>query len=183
MGRYFLGKYPQPVPFFCNGWFEHVLGALDFERRGDLVVEPVPDGCRLRNRGPAPARAEAHFESPFPIVGGEISGAVTLERGQAKLRLEDAAHARQMERELSPATKISLDRFVSVLTPSPTYRYSLAFILEPGAVVALRDFKVISDFQFAPFALLRLRQGNNEFAAHLPEGSDAADFELVVSTR
>lgn len=183
-GRYFLGKYPTPPPRFYNGFFTYAFHPGDLAMKsGKITTEPIEHGYRLSNRGAESGTVELPFAYPFPIVGGAITGGAMVKKGKAALRLEDREHGRIVEPELRENLNISLDRFISVLTPSPTYSYTLAFRLDPGAVLELENLKVTSDFQFAPLPLLKLQPGANEFRAHFPEGSDAAAFEVVVSTK
>ena len=183
-GRYFLGKYPTPPPRFFNGCFEYSFHPGDLSKgSGKITMEPFERGYRLSNRGAETCAVELPFAYPFPIVGGAITGGANVKKGKATLRVEDREHGRIVEPELRENLSISLDHFVSVLTASPTYSYALVFVLEPGAVLELENLKVTSDFQFAQLPLLKLQAGANEFRAHFPEGSDAAAFELTISTK
>src|SRR5439155_18748751 len=103
--------------------------------------------------------------------------------GRATLRIEDREHGRAFDQDLSGSLNINLDRRMAILTSNPTYQYVLTFALDPGTVLELRDFKVVSDFQFASLPLVKLRPRDNEVRTHFPEGTDPAAFELVISTK
>jgi len=181
-GRYFLGKYPTPPPRFYNGTFTYAFRARDLTgAAGQLTSEPIENGWRLRNDTDKVVSVELPFSYPFPIVGGLIAGTATVAQGAAQLRLEDADHRRTQLLELRDRIRIDLDHFVAILTSDPTYHYSISFTLGPGTVLELRDFKVLSDFQFARLALLPLAVGANEFHAHFPDKSDPAAFEFSVA--
>jgi transglutaminase-like putative cysteine protease len=182
-GRYFLGKYPTRPPRFLNGFFQYVLRATDLTAERGLVIEPTESGCRLSNSGAHLATAELLLRSDLPIVGGSIHGEATMTKGRAKARITDSENACKAEVELSGDWHFDLDHFVGVLTHAPTYASTLAFILEPGAVLELRNVTIIRDFQFAPLALLALQPGANEIHAYFPEGCDPAVFEIVVVTK
>jgi hypothetical protein len=181
-GRYFLGKYPTPPPRFYNGSFTYTFHPRDLSAgQGMIAAEPFEGGHRLRNGGSETATATLEFVYPFPIVGGAINWDLTV-RGHAGVRVDDREHNRTLYANLTHVSKLNLDRFMSVLTSSPTGRYTVTLNLEPGAIVELRNFEVISDFQFARLALISLPPGENEFRAHFPEGTESSAFELVVST-
>ena len=183
-GRYFLGKYPTPPPRFFNGYFTYNFHPRDLVAvSGKVDAEPIEGGHRLTNQGHAEATARLEFAYPFPVVGGVIQGTVATTAGKASARLEDSEHDRTIYPQLIGNLRISLDRFISVLANTPTYRYALLFILEPGAALEVRDLQFTSDFQCSSLPLVPLKQGANEFRAHFPEGSDAGSFELEIATK
>jgi hypothetical protein len=183
-GRYFPGRYPTPGRTILNGSFLRDLRAGDFEPGGaEVKVEPMDRGCRIVNRGSQPASVAVDFMSPFPIVGGVLAGAAQIQRGEVALRLEDRDHGRTLVAPLAPQWSVSLDGLASVLTETPTYRFTLSVRLGPDAEVRLTDVRATTDFQFARLALLPLRPGENRFQAHFPEGCDPAAFELVIVSK
>jgi hypothetical protein len=183
-GRYFLGKYPTPPPRFYNGTFTYSFHARDLAKTTkEIVSEPIDRGFRLRNTSDVNVTVELPFAYPFPIVGGSIRGRPIVSQGTAQLRVEDADHQRSYVTDLRDDIRIDLDHLVAILTPDPTHRFSIIFTLGPRAVLELRDFKVLSDFQFAHMALLPLAAGANEFHAHFPEQTSPTDFEFAVSWR
>jgi hypothetical protein len=182
-GNYFLGKYPTPPPRFYNGSFTYAFHPSHLSSGvGKIAAEQFEGGHRLSNQGSETATATLEFAYPFPIVGGAIHWDLTV-KGNAGLRVEDREHDRIIFADFAKASKVNLDRFTSVLTSSPTYRYTVTLNLEPGAIVELRKFEVVSDFQFAPLALVNLRPGANEFHAYFPEGTEPSSFELVIATK
>jgi len=183
-GRYFLGKYPAPPPRFFNGCFTYFFHPRDLVAvSGKMNSEAIEGGHRLTNQGSETAAARLDFAYPFPTVGGVIQGTLTTTAGKASARLEDPEHDRVIYPDLGGNLRISLDRFIGVLANTPTYRYTLLFILEPGASVEVRGLQFESDFQHSALPLVPLKPGVNEFRAHFPEGSDAASFELEIATK
>lgn len=181
-GRYFLGQYPQMPPAFFNGFFEYRLLAADSTTpEGRVEIAPAESGLRIVAADRAVV--EWKIESPFPIVGGEIVGAGSLRKGKASWRLEQRSQPRVLTAEWRDRVNISLNGFAAVLAKEPTRAYTLQLVLEPQTEVELRDVRVISDFQFAELALLKLRTGDNACSAFFPSGGDPAAFELRVQTR
>ena len=183
-GRYFLGKYPTPPPRLFNGYFTYFFHPRDLVAvSGKVNSEGIKGGHRLTNQGSETATARLDLTYPFPVVGGVIHGTLTTTAGKASARLEDSEHDRVIYPNLSSDLRISLDRFVSVLANTPTYRYALLLILEPGASVDVRGLQLESDFQCSALPLVLLKQVANEFRAHFPEGGDAKSFEVEIATK
>jgi len=71
IGKYFLGKYPQNVPEYYNGFFEYHLNSADLNPvSGRIRVEETEDGIIIANDLHKEGSVEVDFESPFPFVGG-----------------------------------------------------------------------------------------------------------------
>ena len=181
-GRYFLGKYPTLPPRFYNGTFTYALRAADL-LQGDPAItsESTETGFRLENKGTSEVTLKLPFSYPFPIVGGSIEGKPALTKGTARLTLEDAEHRRTLTSDLRDRVRFDLDHFVAILTSDPTHQFTLTLTLGPKTVLELKNFRVVSDFQFAKMALVPLAAGANEFHAHFPDKSDPAAFEFAVS--
>ena len=76
--------------------------------------------------------------------------------------------------------RINTDRFFSIISDHPTYHYSVALEFQPGASIVIDEpLTVISDFQFAELALLKLQQGENRFKVW-SGGGEPADFEFKL---
>jgi hypothetical protein len=149
-GRYFLGAYPDRPPRFYNGYFEKLVHAADLYAQGGARVTAAGETFTARNDSPEPRSATLEFTSPFPIVGGQISG---VPNG---LRLEWEEGSRRVPLEVSEGTT-SFDTAVAQLSPNPTYRFKLSFLVPPGAEVSFAaPLHILIDFQFAETVLLPL---------------------------
>lgn len=160
-GRYFSGLYPNKPPRFYNGTFERPLRAADLKAEADVQVRVEGDGWVIENRGQAAAGASVPCPYPFPIVAGNLSG---LPAGVA---VEYAS--KEERRTLRPGTNVSLDGAFTQLTGEPTYAFTLRLLIPAGKTVRFEKApRLVVDFQFAEFALLKLQPGANQFQVHGP---------------
>lgn len=181
IGKYFLGKYPQNVPEYYNGFFEYHLNVADLKLvSGKIRAEETKDGIAIVNDSEEDGSIQVDFESPFPFVGGRISGTVRSE-GDADLLLIDQANNTTHHHKLMPDLNLTTDAFFAVLTPSPTYAYSVLFRLKAKTSVLLSSFRVKTYFQFARMALLKLHEGQNTINIHFPDGKNT-ETEACVWT-
>jgi len=180
IGKYFLGKYPQNIPEYYNGFFDYHLNAADLNPvSGKVSIKETGDGIVIANDFYKEGSAEVNFKSSFPFVGGSISGSVRSE-GDTELLLTDQANNITHHYKLTSDFNLTTDAFFAVLTPSPTYTYSVIFRLKADSSVHLSSFRVKTYFQFAKTVLLNLHKGQNSINIHFP---DKKKGEIEASVR
>jgi transglutaminase-like putative cysteine protease len=160
-GRYFVGAFPHKAPRFYNGSFGVPVAAALLQADPGVSVRADGSGFVIDNPSSEPAGATAAFRFPFPIVGGRVSplpgeGTVEFIEGNRRVALTGQGEA-------------AFDAAVTQLAATPTYAFSLRFIVPAKRRVRFeRPPRVIADFQFAEFALLKLKPGTNTFRVHGP---------------
>jgi hypothetical protein len=165
-GKYFLGKYPQNVPEYYNGFFDYKISYIDLKSSsGRIKVERLENGIKLINDSSKEGSVEISFNSPFPLVGGDISSAVQS-KGDVELILSDPQNNIKHKHRFVGDLNLSTDAFFADLTSTPTYHYSIIIQLEAKSSVFLSSFRVKSYFQFAKIALLELHKGINIINIH-----------------
>ena len=187
-GKYFFGMFPFRVPKYFNGYYEYPV-PLPGEAASPeaCVVSRTPSGTVITNRSSnSIACITVDNRHPFPIVGGEIKGSVQKQVGQVSIVLKDddndliASYEVSRFLEGNGILRINTDPFFNIISDHPTYHYSAALEFQPGASIVINEpLKVISDFQFAELALLKLQQGDNRFKVW-SEGGGLADFEFKL---
>ncbi len=149
-GRYFIGAFPDRVPRFYNGYFEVPISTASLLADRDLVMVAEGQGFTVRNASNQPRVISCSFHSPFPIVGGELSG---VPQDVPLLWIDS-----NRERALPAVNGVAaFEGFVAQLTPRPTYSFTIKFSIPPQRVVFLGpNLKLTVDFQFAETVLLKL---------------------------
>jgi hypothetical protein len=187
-GKYFFGMFPFRVPKYFNGYYEYAV-PLPGESASpeECVVSRTPSGTVITNRSSRTiACITVDNRHPFPIVGGEIKGSMQKQVGQVNVVLKDDDNGLIASYEVSQFLggddnlQINTDPFFSIISDHPTYHYSVALEFQPGASIVIDEpLTVISDFQFAELALLKLQQGENRFKVW-SGGGEPADFEFKL---
>jgi len=187
-GKYFFGMFPFRLPKYFNGYYEYSV-PLPAESASPeaCVVSRTPSATVITNRSSnSIACIMVDNRHPFPIVGGEIKGSMQKQVGEVNIVLKDEDNDLIARYELSrflggsDNLRITTDPFFSIISDHPTYRYSVALEFQPGASIVIDEpLTVISDFQFAEMALLKLQQGENRFKVWSERG-DLADFEFKL---
>ena len=160
-GRYFLGAFPDRPPRFYNGYFEVPLSRESFTPENDVIVTTQGQEFAARNSSDEPRAITCTFDSPFPIVGGEIS---ELPKG-VSLHWAD----RNGQRAVPIINGVAaLDAFVAQLAPQPTRTLVIKLSVPPQRAITFGpNLKLTVDFQFAEAVLLKL-------------GTSAATFSVVA---
>ncbi len=105
--------------------------------------------------------------------------------GQAQILFEDLTSSRQRRFSLSSLganEELSLDSAFAIISPVPTYKYSVALRLAPGSRVETLGLVLRTDFQFARLALLKLDERANEIDVHMPLSAGADPTALRLGT-
>lgn len=181
-GKYFLGGYPDRVPKYYNGFYEYALTPELFEEAPQtLQLQSTQAGFKVTNTATDRSKIKLENSYAFPIVGGEMVGNAKLQ-GSAMLLLEDKENNLKMEYPLQNGqNRINTDAFFSIVSPHPTFNYTINLILEPQAAIELENWRVTSDFQFAEFALLKLKPGENSFRATFDRADDVpVEFNIYT---
>jgi hypothetical protein len=149
-GRPFVGTSPQRVPRYYNGLIECEVA----------VTQTAAHGA-------TPAEATVEVECPFPIVGGTITGIPTGVEAVFEDLTGDGEHSLR-SLPLPVSSEISLATAIAQVTETPTYKFRIRLNPAPANVKAALPTKLRLhiDFQFAEFALLKLKPGPNAFKVH-----------------
>ncbi len=184
-GKFFLGKYPVGAPpELYGGYFEYPIETAGLELPA-CIRASANDGRNVwTSSGEGPCMVTiASGESPFPLVGGTLTGRLELVSGDAQILFEDLTNGARSQYPLSAPRadgEISLDSAFAIISSIPTYKYSVALQLAPSSTVESRDLSLRTDFQFARLALLELEEGANQFRVRMPLSAHANQFEARI---
>jgi hypothetical protein len=158
-GRHFVGAFPHKPPRFYNGTFHCPLPVSRFKPTEGARLRVEGSGFVIENSAATPAGCSADFTFPFPIVGGQLSGVP----GDVTVEILEGERRALLRGGRNP----SLDGAVAQLTTSPTYTFTLRLLIPARQSVRFeRPLHLAADFQFAEFALLKLKPGKNTFRIH-----------------
>ncbi|MGK7933881.1 MAG: hypothetical protein AB4041_20965 [Microcystaceae cyanobacterium] len=179
-GKYFLGSYPNRVPKYFNGYYEYkFLPHFISHQTSAIKILETETGFQVTNHSNTDHhRIKITNKYSFPIVGGSIDGEIKQLKGKGKIILEDLDNNLRSEYEITENINIYLENFVNIIAKRPTYQYSVIIELQPNASIEIdKDFTIISDFQFAELALLKLAEGQNSINIHYPN-SELSNFSF-----
>lgn len=183
VGKYVLGKYPEKVPIFFNGFLDYHVVDLDyFEVSSKLSWERSGNSVRITNVDEQESSvAEWVIELPFPLVGGSISGTAVVKQGKSQF----SVHGESLSARAFPVSDdfyLNLDSWFSEIKEEVTYGYRILLELSPGAVVHFTDLRITSDFQFGSLVMPAVTEEKMVLRIHNPTGRDPrARFDALFN--